>query len=357
MKKKILIPLCAILAAVFLIAGIYVAYVFVSYYRLEDNISLGVENNKDSALIVGETMTIVSFNVGFGAYSSDYSFFMDGGEYSRAFSRDAVEQNITASAEYLAALAPDFIFVQEVDIASSRSYQVDKKRLICSFLDEYAYLYAQNYDSPYLFYPITLPHGKSVSGIMTLSRFQIESATRRTLPVESGVMKLLDLDRCYSVTKIMTDTGKYLCLYNIHLSAYSSDGKIAERQLEVLFSDMSGEYAKGNYIVCGGDFNKDLLGNSSEIFGVSGEEFTWAQSFPFDMLPRGFALVAPFDEEKPVPSCRNADSEYAPGESFVITIDGFIVSANVEVISAEVEDLGFLNSDHNPVKMSFSLKP
>ena len=37
---------------------------------------------------------------------------------------------------------------------------------------------------------------------------------------------------------ISSGSGKELALYNLHLSAYTSDGTIAEEQLEMLFADM-----------------------------------------------------------------------------------------------------------------------
>ena len=40
-----------------------------------------------------------SANVGFGAYSADYSFFMDGGKESRARSRQAVDENMRCTSE------------------------------------------------------------------------------------------------------------------------------------------------------------------------------------------------------------------------------------------------------------------
>lgn len=151
------------------------------------------------------------------------------------------------------------------------------------------------------------------------------------------------------------DNGRTLCLYNIHLSAYTSDGSIATEQFELLLADMAAEYAAGNYIIAGGDFNKDLLGDSAEIFGVSGEDYTWAQPLPVNLIPDGLALVDSVDPDNPVPSCRNADRPYHPGESFVLTVDGFIVSDNVSVLSAQVVDDGFAFSDHNPVTMEFIL--
>ncbi len=118
---------------------------------------------------------------------------------------------------------------------------------------------------------------------------------RRSLPVETGVTKLLDLDRCYSVSKIPVSNGKALCLYNLHLSAYTSDGKIADEQLELLLSDMQAEYEAGNYVIGGGDFNKDLLeGGSEAYFGVSTEDYTWAQPLRFDLLEKtDIRLIAP----------------------------------------------------------------
>ncbi len=48
-------------------------------------------------------------------------------------------------------------------------------------------------------------------------------------------------------------------LYDLHLSAYTSDGTIATEQLALLLADMQAEYEKGSWCVAGGDFNKDLL--------------------------------------------------------------------------------------------------
>ena len=175
--------------------------------------------------------------------------------------------------------------------------------------------------------------------------------------VEDSIMKFFDLDRCYCVSRLKTENSKELVLYNTHLSAYTSDGTIATKQLEFLLQDMKAEYDKGNYVVCGGDFNKDLLQNSGEIFGVSGEEYTWAQAFPLDMLEgTSLSLIAPFDENNPVATCRNTDEPYKEQGQFNVTLDGFIVSDNVKVSKADVINTKFMYSDHNPVFMTFSLE-
>lgn len=354
-KRKKIWPWALLAVPVLAVLG-YVGYAETAYYRLEDRLPLDVENQQEKQAQPDTEYTLMSYNVGFLAYSADYSFFMDGGEESRARSAEAVESNGRGVLETVENVSPDFLFIQEADVDATRSWHIDEVELLTGDLPEYGRTFAQNYDSPYLFWPLTEPHGASRSGILTLSRCRMESALRRSLPVETGFSKFLDLDRCYSVCRVPVSNGRELCLYNVHLSAYTTDGSIATEQLAMLLDDMAGEYAAGNYVVCGGDFNKDLLGDSGSIFGVSGEAYTWAQPFPGELVPEGISLVAPLDQKDPIPSCRNADRAYDPGTSFVLTVDGFLVSDNVEVVSAQVVDTGFAWSDHNPVQLAFRLK-
>lgn len=355
--KKLLKILLGVLLGLVLIVGAYVAYVFIDYHRLGDNLPLEVVNNQTGEAEAGRVYTIMSWNIGFGAYESDYGFFMDGGTESWAWSKERLDANLNRIADVVKKAGDDFYIIQEVDTDSTRSYHRDERIWLQAALPDCANIWAQNYDSPFLFYPLTQPHGKSVAGIMTFAPYTFSSAVRRELPIEDTVMKMLDLDRCYSVVRIPVANGKELVLYNMHLSAYTSDGTIANEQLRLLIEDMRAEYEKGNYVVGGGDFNKDILGDSSVYFGKSDIEYTWAQPIPKGLFDgTGLKLVAPLDEAAPVPSCRNADGPYHEGQ-YVLTIDGFIVSDNVTVSASQVVDTGFAYSDHNPVEMAFTLEP
>ena len=350
----------AILLPLILLAGIYAAYVFLAWYRVEDRQTLEIDTlggGAEGELSTGARYRIASYNIGFGAYSADYSFFMDGGDSSRALSPDAVRENVGGAVEAVQSLRPHFLFLQEVDTCGTRSYHIDELELAGQGLhgDFLHRTFAQNYDSPYLFWPLLEPHGANRAGIAVFSQFPIASALRRQLPIENGVMKLVDLDRCYSVNRLpVPGSGRELVLYAVHLSAYTSDGSIAEEQLHMLFDDMLSELEKGNWTIAGGDFNKDLLGNSSEIFGVSGPEYTWAQPIPEELVPEKLTVIAPFDPSAPTPSCRNSDRPFGP-DTFCVTVDGFIVSDGVAVQEAMVVDTGFRWSDHNPVYMDFVL--
>ncbi len=352
--RTVLIMVCAVIAAVLVAVIGYLLYVVGSYYRVEDDISLSVAGEATGKAPVGEPLRLVTYNIGFGAYSADYSFFMDGGEHARAYSRQAVLDNIDGAIATVKNENPHFALFQEVDVDGTRSYHVDETARLAEALPTYERVFGQNYDSPYFLYPFHEPIGANRSGLVTFSAFDITDATRRSLPIEESLYKYLDLDRAYTVSRIPTANGKTLVLYNLHLSAYTSDGTIADEQLRLLAADMAAEYEQGNYIVAAGDFNKDLLGDSSQYFTRGGDgDFTWAKPFDRSLLPAGFSLHTGSN----APTCRNADSPFCgDGTDFVLSVDGVIVSDNVEVIACETMDIDFAYSDHDPVRLAFILQ-
>lgn len=356
---RVFLIIAIVFGAVVVIAAAYIAYVFVSFHRIDDNQPLPVSGvSEQTAVPVGEDLKVTSYNIGFGAYSDDYTFFMDGGKESWAFSKEAVYDNINGALDVIDAEDPDIALFQEVDFDATRSYHVDERELLTDNMNDeglYSGVFAQNYDSPFLMYPFSQPHGANKAGLMTFSKFQITDALRKSLPIEEGVSKVLDLDRCYSKSRVNTENGKELVIYNMHLSAYTLDSETAENQLSLLIQDMQEEYDSGNYCIAGGDFNRDLLGNSPEIFHTATLDDNWAQPVNMDLFTEDITLVAPFDENNPAASCRNPDKPYEEGD-FVVTVDGFIKSPNVEVKDAKVIDTGFRYSDHNPVMMEIVLK-
>ncbi|WP_312372584.1 endonuclease/exonuclease/phosphatase family protein [Lachnoclostridium sp.] len=353
-----------VLGIIFTVILSYVAYVFLTYHRIEDNQKLNVYTKgkaKKQDVTLDTEYSILTYNIGFGAYSSDYSFFMDGGKYSRAYNKQAAIDNINGSIKVVKSKDTDFIFLQEVDLKATRSYGVNENEMILDAFDDISSAFAVNYDSPYLIYPILKPHGKTKSGMSTISKFPIIDSVRRSLPIDTSVYKLIDLDRCYTKSRIMVENGKYLCLYNVHLSAYTKAESIVNNQIKMLSEDIKSDLEAGNYIICGGDFNQDLLGDSPSIFHTPVMEENWAKPFPSSLLPSGIMVAYDILSEELrgmlAPSCRNADAPYNKETSFVTMVDGFLISDNVELNSIETIDNGFLYSDHNPVMMKFQLKP
>ena len=101
LKKAWKIVLAVVLALLVVVLG-YVAYVFIDYHRI-GNQELTVERNAAATVEVGKEYGILSYNIGFGAYEDDYSFFMDGGTESRAWSEERLTANIERIGAFFAA--------------------------------------------------------------------------------------------------------------------------------------------------------------------------------------------------------------------------------------------------------------
>lgn len=354
-RKKVLVSVLGVVGAVLLAIIIYLAYVLFSYSRIEDNQVLEIKNQGiEESIKLNDVYTVVTQNIGFGAYSKDFTFFMDGGKESRAESEKTVRVNVNKAVNKVMEFNPDFVLFQEVDFDSTRSHHVDERALIEQRLKDFSSVYAVNYDSAYLMYPIFEPHGKSNSGMMTLSKYNLTSSVRRSIPVSEGFSKFLDLDRCYTATRMPVENGKELIIYNVHMSAYGSDEAIRTAQMTQLFNDIMTEYNKGNYCVAGGDFNHDFTGNSNKrLNGTATTEFDWAQPFPEELLPS--EIIRPeYGPVELIPTCRNCDIPYEKGNPVYI-VDGFLVTDNIVVNKMQNIDTGFEYSDHNPVVLDFYL--
>ncbi len=60
--------------------------------------------------------------------------------------------------------------------------------------------------------------GVAESGLMTISKYKVDSVTRRSYPLnESWPTKLFDLDRCFSVARYQLSNGKEFVLCNSHI--------------------------------------------------------------------------------------------------------------------------------------------
>ena len=362
MKKILKVILVAVLAIVVIVGG-YLAYMLLTYNRIPDNQQLEVENNQSAKLEVGESYTAVTYNIGFGAYTDDYSFFMDTGkmadgtptqgEHSWAVSKESVENCTSQDAELVRSLDPDFVLLQEVDTDSTRSYHVNQVTALEDAFADKASVEAVDYHSSFLFYPFTQPHGFANSSLLTLSRAHVDSAIRRSYPVADDLSKFTDLDRCFSVTRIPVKGGRELVLVNSHMSAYDKGGTIRKQQLQMICDFLTEEASKGNYVVMGGDFNHALCG-SAGIYPSTQQRPDWIATFDDADLPDGFSVVRA-DNLEDVATCRGADIPYEKGVSYTATVDGFIVSSNVKATAQNIDN-GFKYSDHNPVKLTFKLE-
>ncbi len=370
--RIICLVLASLITAAILLAGGYVAYVALQYNRIADNAELSVVNAQSQSVRAGETYSVLSYNLGFGAYSPEYSFFMDtgvmndgtevAGKYAKGMNKADVEKNVSGQLAVATEQNADFFFFQEADEKADRSYDIDMVARARAALPDYGSVYAENFHTAYLLYPFNDPIGKTNAGILTFSRYKIDRAVRRSFPVtDAFIDKLFDLDRCFSVHYLpVENSDKTLVLINLHMSAYDKGGTIRAKQLAMLNEVLAAERVKGNYVVAGGDFNHCLIADLFESDEAALQHFASNQRTPDwvknsvlhqSELAEGYTLAA----NPNASTCRGADIPYTAGVNYTTVIDGFIVSDNVAVVEEYTVDTAYAYSDHNPVYLRFRL--
>lgn len=342
-----------IVAAIVVFAVCLVAFLTLTEYNPPREQEVTVYGTGSDKLASGATIDIVTWNIGYGGLSAQADFFMDGGSGVRSISRAGVEDNLASVGDELASLDPDFVFLQEVDQDSERTYGINERaRLAMTFSPKYASAYALNYDVAYVPYPLP-PIGGVESGIMTLGRIQPASATRVQLPCPfSWPVRLGNLKRCLLVERLpLEGTSAELVLVNLHLEAYDDgEGKAAQTaQLAQLIQD---ERAKGNYVIAGGDFNQSFSNVDTSMYPLQGDDL-WQCGY-IDVTQLGEGVTATMDNS--TPTCRSLDRPYDGADDFqYYMIDGFIVTDNVRIDALETIDTGFESTDHNPVRLTATL--
>lgn len=368
---KILKIVGAALGIIIFIAAIFVGVLTVTEYKPQDSEDLTVTYNDQQAtqddsfptdtnklsqqkeLSIGDNISVVTWNIGYGSLGANADFFMDGGDSVYTSTKEQVLTNMSAITEELNSLSPDIILLQEVDEKSSRSHKINEASIIRDELPSYNSSYAYNYKTLMVPYPIP-PIGQVASGIMTLSTYPVSTACRTKLPCPfSYPIRLCNLKRCLIVSKVPIDgTDKELVIVNLHLEAYDSgEGKAA--QTKMLADILQAETDKGNYVIAGGDFNQTFSNTDISSYPQQSDEL-WAPSL-IDISEFGndFTCIA----DSSVPTCRSLDKSYddADDKFQFYVIDGFIVSSNISIKSIETVNLDFQNSDHNPIKLEVIL--
>ena len=352
--RKIVKYFLFLVLAVAIVAAGGIGYLTVTEYRpayAEDAQRGNVL--RESKLTGGQTVRVLTLNTGYGGLDAGEDFFMDGGDGVRTVSHDGVLANLTGIEDELAALDPDFIFLQEVDQDSERTYGINERaRLAAAFAPEYASAYALNFDVAYVPYPLP-PIGAVESGIMTLSRMQPTSAERVQLPCPfSWPVRLGNLKRCLLVERIpLTDSETELVLVNLHLEAYD-DGEGKAAQTAQLAQLLQEERAKGNYVIAGGDFNQSFSNVDTSMYPLQGDDLWQCGYIDVSSLGNGFTAAM----DNTTPTCRSLDRPYDESNNFQFyMIDGFIVSDNIRIDALETIDAGFEFTDHNPVLLNATL--
>lgn len=302
---------------------------------------------------VPDTLSLVSWNIGYSGLGAESDFFYDGGQTVR-MPQPVVEKNFEGITKRVAELAKvaDILMLQEVDRDSKRSYNSDQLANFQGQLTGFSSAYAINYQVGYVPIPFTDALGKVNAGLATFSKFSPTSSVRHSFEGNyDWPTYLFFLDRCFLVQRVPTADGKELILINTHNSAYD-DGTLKLRQMEQMKIVLLEEYAKGNYVIVGGDWNQYPAGYTGlPGFEVEATEENAKIFVPGDYPADGWTWAW----DSSVPTNRSLTTSFQEESTPRGIIDYFLLSPNVRLIKTEGIDAGFKYSDHNPVKVTVGL--
>ena len=349
MKKFFRFLLILLLVVVLAVGGLF-GWLTYREYKPAPVEDLAVQTTVTGKLLSeGQRLSVLSWNIGYAGLGQGSDFFMDGGKQVRAAGPNIMGGYLNGIADTLRNGAYDLVMLQEVDVDSSRTFGINEAERLLSGNG----VHALNYSCPFVPYPLP-PIGKVNSGLFTTTDYTIDAAQRISLPSPfSWPVSTANLKRCLLVSYLPIEgSGSQLVLVNLHLEAYDDGaGKIA--QTKQLMDFLQGEYEKGNYVIAGGDFNQIFPG-SLDVYPNTHPDLWEPGVLDAASLPEGFTYVYDLG----TPSCRLLNQPYNPSDTAntqYYVIDGFILSPNVQLEEVETLDLGFENSDHNPVRIQVTL--
>ncbi|MEM9164501.1 MAG: endonuclease/exonuclease/phosphatase family protein, partial [Cyanobacteria bacterium P01_F01_bin.4] len=287
-----------------------------------------------------DTLTVVSYNIG---YLSGLTNAGSNSDATTEVSQTLFDQNLETAIAALQPLNADVIALQEIDLASKRSYHVNQVQKLAEALRISSSAIAVNWDKnyvPFPYWPLRAHFGKTLAAQAILSRHPIQKNARIVLEKVAGnpfYYNALYLDRLAQVSEIEVG-GRALVLINVHLEAFDAPTRLSQTQY---VKDLAERYAQDHPVLLVGDFNSAV--NRDE----EGED-------------KSIRLLAESDQL----STAVLSDQWAASDQFTFPSDGpaykldyiFYTPATIEMVKTRVVTDAAQASDHLPIAMTFRFK-
>ena len=171
--------------------------------------------------------------------------------------RQLYDANLATAIAAIQSVNPDLVALQEVDLGSKRSFNVDQVAAIASALEYPQKAIAINWDKryvPFPFWPPAAHFGSILSGQAVLSRFPIARHERLVLDKVASnpfFYNALYLDRLAQVTEVKVGEQS-LVIINIHLEAFDNPTRVNQT---TFVRQLAEDYAQRGPVLLIGDFN------------------------------------------------------------------------------------------------------
>ncbi len=349
MVKKVYKIVLGLILALVMLFLLFLGWQTITEFKPPDRQAINVGNNSTP---VDDTLSLVTWNIGYFGLGAEMDFFYEGGKMVRP-ERDLYSKYLNEGLARIRSFSnSDFIMLQEIDTSSHRTYNDNQFRKVRELMPEFHSFYASNYNA-WVPVPLKKPMGKVNAGIVTLSKTEPIEAKRVSFHSSySWPMRLFQLKRCFLELRFNTKDGKQLIIVNTHNSAFEDASSMREQELAMLKNLMEEEYSKGNYLIIGGDWNQNPAPYDTNAVLDDYKAGVITPGIPEDFLPEGWQYA--YDSLHT--TNRYVKTPYIEGKTGSTLIDFFVVSPNIEVLKVETTPTHFKESDHQPVRLKVRLK-
>lgn len=339
------------LAAVATVAVLFFAVSYFAEYRPR-SVETAIYDTA-RPVYLPDTLTVLSWNIGYAGLGDNMDFFYDGGVRVRD-SRQRTVENLGRIIDELRRVNADIVLLQEVDCDSHRTYGIREVDSLRAAFPGYTLSFAYNYKAWWVPVPLRSPMGRVGSGVATLSRIPPLRTERIQYPSEFPFpQRMFNLKRCLLASWFRTVSGDTVLMGNTHNTAYDTGG-MRQQEMRFLGTMLQQQAGSGVGSVVGGDWNQYPPGYRPSAGELANPYFV-PEAVDSRFFGAGFRFV--YDDSSPslryldapwVPDPASGDRESADKPRTTLT-DFFVVSPGVRVLSVQTLSLGFRSSDHNPV--------
>ncbi len=227
-------------------AGIIAVAIFLYWGQLSSQHEAFIGGSCNDQGQSPSSLKIVSYNIGFG----------NGLESERVGIKniEEIKQNLDGIANFLK--GTDIALLQEVDLASRRTYYIDEAAMVAEHAGFACYACVTNWVKnfvPYPYWPISDQYGKMKSGQCILSRYPIINNIRVPLPQRTDKpfwYTAFYFDRAAQMAEVLVGDRR-ISVVNNHLEPFDIGNREEQgRELSKLIKGLPGES-----LIVGGDFN------------------------------------------------------------------------------------------------------
>lgn len=291
----------------------------------------------------GDRLSVAIWNLGYAGLGAESDFSVDGGKNYLPPSRAVTKKNLDGIVRTLGETTTDVILLQETARASLLTRGADSVAGAAQALEGRDNAFSADFASLLMPPPLRSRHG-------LFSSVNAGGVRREIIPLPLEPQFIMGMSRRLyhmHVVRLPAPDSDWTVI-NVHLSAFDEGANVRLEQLRAVLTFAAAEYAKGNRVVIGGDWNYEFHRPNRPT--TTAEKYLfWVHPFPYRELPDGWEVAI----DRETPSVRTNERPYKKGENFTTVIDGFVISPNVRAESVKTRDLDFQYSDHQPVEAQF----